>query len=391
MKLKVAVVGIGGFGAGYVHSLLAESESHNVSFVGVIDPFAEQSTAYESVLSAKVPIYENLATFYAEDSADLVCISSPINFHKEQSVIAMRNGSNVLCEKPIAATVAEAEEMLSVQNESGKFCAIGFQHSYFEVTQVLKKRLLSGEFGKIKSARALVEWPRTLSYYQRAAWAGRKTLNGQPVYDSPLNNATAHYLHNLFYLLGGQALNAAKPTSVLAETYRANDIENFDTAYLRVMTDVEVPIHYYCAHPVRLTNGPNAVIEAEKATITTIPSSCNTAYVINFKNGQTEKLEYESDPFSKIWLCCDSIRSNSGPLCDVEAALSHAKTVEAVQASHEITDFPTELVQKCEMDGSYLTYVPILPEVLSTCFASCALPSELGVSWATPGKLIQLA
>ena len=53
----------------------------------------------------------------------------------------------------------------------------------------------------------MVSFPRPLSYFKRNDWAGHlRTPAGEDVLDSPLNNATAHYLHNMLYVLGAIGL-----------------------------------------------------------------------------------------------------------------------------------------------------------------------------------------
>ena len=89
------------------------------------------------------------------------------------------------------------------------------------------------------------------SYYNRNDWAGRiKSDSGEWVLDSPANNAMAHYLHNALYVLGETPTTSARPISVQAELYRANPIENYDAAVLRVMTDKNVEVLFYGAHTV---------------------------------------------------------------------------------------------------------------------------------------------
>jgi len=66
-----------------------------------------------------------------------------------------------------------------------------------------------------------------MAYFRRNDWVGRiRTDAGHCVFDSPANNAAAHYLHIMLYLLGATREGAAMPASVQAETYRANAIEN---------------------------------------------------------------------------------------------------------------------------------------------------------------------
>jgi hypothetical protein len=65
------------------------------------------------------------------------------------------------------------------------------------------------------------------AYYQRSFWSGRiKDDNGNWILDSVASNATAHYIHNMFYVLGNEVDKSAVPVEVAAELYRANNIEN---------------------------------------------------------------------------------------------------------------------------------------------------------------------
>ena len=64
-------------------------------------------------------VYTSLETFFASDEFDAVYIASPNFLHKEQSILALRAGKHVLCEKPIAPSLREFEEMKAVADEKG--------------------------------------------------------------------------------------------------------------------------------------------------------------------------------------------------------------------------------------------------------------------------------
>ena len=93
--------------------------------------------------------------FYAADHADLAIISSPIQYHAQQSIYALDHGSNVLCEKPLCATVPDALKMREAQNRSGKFLAVGFQWSFDNSILDLKKDIISGMLGRPKRLKTL--------------------------------------------------------------------------------------------------------------------------------------------------------------------------------------------------------------------------------------------
>jgi predicted dehydrogenase len=79
--------------------------------------------------------------FYASNRADLAVISSLIQFHCRQTCMALNNGSNVLCEKPVAATVQEVQEMIETRDRTKLIVAVGFQWSYDPAAQSLKKEI----------------------------------------------------------------------------------------------------------------------------------------------------------------------------------------------------------------------------------------------------------
>lgn len=140
-------------------------------------------------------------------TAELAIISSPIHRHCQQTFACLEQGLHVLCEKPAAALVKDLDRMIEVAKANNRLLAIGFQWTHFDEIITIKKELLAERFGKIKLAKSMVNWPRNRSYYEDSSWKGRiKNAQGEYVFDSVLNNATAHYLHNLLFLCG-DALN----------------------------------------------------------------------------------------------------------------------------------------------------------------------------------------
>ncbi|NIM16231.1 MAG: Gfo/Idh/MocA family oxidoreductase, partial [Candidatus Aminicenantes bacterium] len=100
------MVGIGGYGYYYLKTLLEEFSPGSIELRGVVDPFAEQSNHYHELKRQKIPVFETLEEFYSGGySADLAVIASPLHFHVSQSCTALKNGSHVLCDKPIGAAV----------------------------------------------------------------------------------------------------------------------------------------------------------------------------------------------------------------------------------------------------------------------------------------------
>jgi len=391
--MNIVLVGIGGYGGSYVEPLLAGSDAGAVTLVGAVDPYPEASKFVHELRRRGIPLYASLEQFYAVSAADLAVIASPIQFHCDQTCLALAHGSHVLCEKPLCATLEEAERMLAARERANKLVAIGYQWSFNEGIQAIKRDIRSGAFGKPKRFRTLVLWPRGARYYSRG-WAGKmRDDRGHPVYDSVAGNATAHYLHNMFYVLGSETDRSARPVSVTAELYRANAIENYDTAAVRAFTEDGVELLYYGSHAVLEKVGTVFRYEFEHAELTYDETEkTGVPIVARFHNG--ERQVYELPPSSveqKLRSTIAAIRGEGPLLCGIEAAMSHTLCISAMQRS-EIANFPEALVKRGEpyQLNDTITYVEGLNRQLNACYEQAALPAELGFDWALPGREIRL-
>ncbi|OQB15585.1 MAG: Inositol 2-dehydrogenase/D-chiro-inositol 3-dehydrogenase [Firmicutes bacterium ADurb.Bin193] len=374
-KVDLVLVGGGGFGKNYINILLNNISRDDYRIVAVVDINPDGIHRKDELADLGVKVYNDLEAFYAENHADLAIITTPIHFHYPHVMTALEHGSNVLCEKPLCALAEHGYDMINKSKECNKFLAVGFQRSYSENVLALKKDIADGRFGKPLRCKAIVLWPRDKVYFSRS-WAGRiKDNQGRYILDSVANNATAHFLHNLFFLLSD------KPDRVKAELYRSNPIENYDTAALRVNTAGGVELMYYCTHSVDKMYSAIAMIEFEHGT------------VYHNEQGEKEKQLYAElkDGSSiiygqcnigdapKLWNCINAIRHGDKIHCTAEDALAHLLCINAVQTNKDrIKKFPDGMIceneQRVWADGLYEAFI--------NCYEQWLLPSEAGYSWA---------
>src|SRR5438046_1865905 len=268
-QLSIALVGIGGYGIHYVTPLLDAVNQNSFQLVATIDPSPTNCKRLADLEARRVPIYPSLEAFNRQNVADLVVLCTPLHLHASQTCAALARGSNVLCEKPLCATPEQASGMIEARDRAGKHVAIGYQWSFSRAIQQLKGDILSGVFGKPRRLRSLVPWPRDEAYYRRNRWAGaQKDSHGNWVLDSPVNNACAHYLHNMLYVLGTQVDRSAQPARVTAALYRAHPIENYDTAALRCQPTSDVEILFVASHATSERRGPIFEYEFERGVVT---------------------------------------------------------------------------------------------------------------------------
>lgn len=392
--VNIALIGVGGFGQFYLRSLSARGQAENVTLVGVVDPTIAGSEYAAALALAEIPIYTSTDALFAAEKVDLTAIAAPTHYHRYYTTEALAHGSHVLCEKPLCATVQEAEEMAAAQAAANRFVAVGYQWSYSAAIQALKRDILAGVLGKPVRFKAIVLWPRTASYYGRNNWAGRmRSIDGRWVLDSPVSNATAHYLHNLLFLLGDNQYASAALAEIQAELYRANPIPNCDTAALRIMTTAGVEVLYYTSHAIPETAGPAFVLEFEEATVTyqTDGGGQSTqGSIIARAKGGAEKIY--GDPFAdqseKIWHCANAVRKGTPVACDINAALPH---VYAVNGMHESMPTVQSLPNERYRHDGELTWVEGLQEALKGCYTQNVLPSERGnLRWSRAGRVVDL-
>ncbi len=386
-KPTIALAGIGGYGESYLSRLL-NTEKYN--FIAAADPFFEKSKRLPELKAKGIPVYKDLESLYKAVKPDLMILSTPIQLHEEQSKFALEQGSCVLCEKPAAGSLADAESMLKAERDAkGRFLAIGYQWSYSEAVWKLKADIASGALGKPLALKSLTLWPRPLSYYKRNSWAGAiATPDGKLVNDSPLNNATAHYLHNSLFLLGAKPGESAFPEIVQAELYRANKIENYDAAALRCKA-AGAEIVFLTTHSVGVQLGPLCSYVFENASVSY--DSFNKQFAALFKDGTRRVYGSPEDDFMrKVDGCLEAIETGSTPVCRIETAMAHTRCMEAAKRSSEIAGIPAEFIETAGSQEDPLTCVKGMAEVFTICFERGLLPSELGtVKWAKPGKAVK--
>jgi predicted dehydrogenase len=406
-SVSVILVGIGGYGEVYLSALVDELRRGRCRLTAAVDPSPERCSRLAELRSQGVPIHASLEELPAPIRAraeargtppastgavELVVISSPIHLHCPHTCQALARGSYVLCEKPVAATIQEVDQMIEARDRAGRFVAIGYQWSYSSPIQRLKQDIQVGLFGRPRRLKSLCLWPRDASYYGRNNWAGRlRDDQGRWVLDSPANNAMAHDLHNMLYVLGDHVDASARPADVTAEIYRANPIENFDTAAVRVRTVNGVEVLFFGSHAVRENMDPVFSFEFDDAVVNF--AAGQSPIVAQFKNG-TRK-EYAS-PLSepqaaKMSICLDAIAGIGTIPCGLEAAKSQTICVNGVAESMpEATEFAAELVSRTGEGPKRLIYVEALPQILRACFDHALLPSELGVPWARCGRTVDV-
>jgi len=114
--------------------------------VGNIEGYAEQ------VDFSKLKVYNDLGQMLRDESLDAVSLTVPTFLHPDLTIQALSAGVNVLCEKPMALTVAECDRMIAAAEESGKILQIGHCVRFWPEYAAAKRIVDSGQYGRVIAA-----------------------------------------------------------------------------------------------------------------------------------------------------------------------------------------------------------------------------------------------
>jgi predicted dehydrogenase len=142
MKPRIAVLGCGYWGSNHIRTLKALGVLHAVSDMN--GPRAEGFATEQDCLS--VPPDE-LAT---HDEIDAIVMALPPQFHADAAIRAVENGKDVLVEKPIALTVADAEKAVEAARHNGRIFMVGHVLRFHPAFEQMKRLIDAGELGEVR-------------------------------------------------------------------------------------------------------------------------------------------------------------------------------------------------------------------------------------------------
>jgi predicted dehydrogenase len=126
-------------------SALSKIESAALAAIYDEDPGRGQQFAAQF----QVPFYSNLDELLRRDDIQGVVVCSPTNQHLDLVGAAARAGKHVLCEKPVATNIPDAQAMIDACRSAGVILQIPFVCRFYPMLQTAKKLIQSGEIGRV--------------------------------------------------------------------------------------------------------------------------------------------------------------------------------------------------------------------------------------------------
>ncbi len=162
-------------------------------------------------------IYTDLKKMLENEEIDILSICTPSGLHPLHGIMAVEKHLHVLTEKPMAASLKAADDLIRTCDEAKVRLFVVKQNRLNSTVQLLKRAVDKGRFGKIYMLLSNVLWMRPQSYYDEAGWRGTWEFDG-----GAFSNQASHYVDTLQWL-GGPIESVTAITATLARKIETED------------------------------------------------------------------------------------------------------------------------------------------------------------------------
>ena len=282
--IRVAIVGTGNIANAHIQAYLQFPERCHIAYL--VDIVPEKARRMREKYGLDAEVFDDHQALLPLRDIDLVDVCTPPYVHAQISINCLRSGKNVVCEKPMAASLEECDQMLRARDESGKKLSIIAQNRFRQPISNLKALLDSGLAGPVRCAQVDSFWWRGHCYYD-LWWRGTWEKEGG---GCTLNHAV-HHIDMLLWMMG----LPQRVTSVLANTAHDNaEVEDLSVSILQYPG----ALAQLTASVVHHGEEQQLVFQCEKAKLAA-PFSCYAS--LSMGNGfpqRNEALEKEIADFA---------------------------------------------------------------------------------------------
>ena len=216
--VRIGVVGAGR--AGMIHARAFHAAVDDAVLVGVSDPDPEARADAARVLGG--PAFADHRELL-ESGLDGVVVVAPTTFHRDIVVEALTAGTHVLCEKPMAMTVAECEDMIAAAESASATLQIGFMRRFDAGFRRAKDLVDQGRIGAVVMVKSLTRGPST----------PRPWMYDIAASNGPLAEVSSHDIDALRWLSGSEVMSLyAVAGNFRSDEARADWPDFYDTVLL---------------------------------------------------------------------------------------------------------------------------------------------------------------
>lgn len=198
--MKYALIGCGRIATNHIKAVL----NNHLELVAVCDILPEHMQALlekhgleKGCSIARYTDYKQLLEEHPE--LELVAIATESGLHAQIALDCIDAGVNVIIEKPMAMSMADAEEIIRRSEAKGVTVCACHQNRFNIAVQKTRQALEAGRFGRLSHGSIHVRWNRNRAYYEQAPWRGTWAQDG-----GCLMNQCIHGIDLLRWMLGNE-------------------------------------------------------------------------------------------------------------------------------------------------------------------------------------------
>jgi predicted dehydrogenase len=324
-KVGFAIVGLGRFGKDQLLRSLPQCKlAYPAALVSGSPDKAEQMAQKYGIKQSSVYNYENFDKIADNPDVDVVYVVLPNSMHHEYTIRAAKAGKHVLCEKPMANTAKECEEMIAACKAADRKLMIGYRLRYEPHNMRAIEMVQNKEFGPAR----VIESVHSFNIGPGEWRTDKKLAGGGPVMDLGI------YCINACRYLSGE-----EPQQVNALTYQPEDDERFKTTEAQMVFNMKFKsgLLAYCSTSYAHHTAGRYHVMAERAEITMNPAFSYGGLRLNVrgrggKEGPVELPQInqfcaEMDHFAEC------VRNNTEPRTPGEEGLKDMKVIEKLYES----------------------------------------------------------
>lgn len=211
-RLRIGVVGRG-FARRHISAFQSLPDKFEVSAICSRNEAKVTEVAREYGIPR---VFTDIADLCCVDDLDVIDLCTPSHLHFSQSKQVLVAGKHVVCEKPVAGSLKEVDELIQAEAQSAKRVMPIFQYRFGHGLQKLKLLTEKGLTGRAYLTTVETAWRRRADYY--ASWRGR--------WDTELGGALvtlAIHAHDVLYYVLGPAKSVFARTTTLVNPIETED------------------------------------------------------------------------------------------------------------------------------------------------------------------------
>ena len=197
--MRYALIGCGRIAVNHIQAAV----NNKLDIVAVCDIQAAKMeillAKYDLAENNSISRYSDYQKMITDLQPDFVSIATESGKHAEIALYCIDHGVNVIIEKPMAMSIADADEIIRRARAKNVKVAACHQNRFNISVQKLRQALDAGRFGKLSHGSIHVRWNRNHSYYDQASWRGTWEQDG-----GALMNQCIHGIDLLRWMLGDE-------------------------------------------------------------------------------------------------------------------------------------------------------------------------------------------